>query len=72
MKHLGDLRFVIGLFFSIVGAILLLASAFGPSDLVPGAGVKGNLVTGVPITLFGLVMLAFALRTPASDHDHSE
>jgi len=68
VKVLNDLRFVIGLFFTLVGIILIGASLFGPSDIVPGVGVKGNLWAGLPMVLFGLAMLLLALRGPHSEH----
>ena len=55
-KRFDDLSFVIGLFFSVVGVILLLTHWFGPSDEV--AGVRLNLVSGAVMTAFGAVMLA--------------
>ncbi len=54
-KRFDDLSFVIGLFFSVVGIILLLTHFFGPSDSV--AGVKLNLVSGAVMTVFGSFML---------------
>lgn len=63
MEKLNDLRFVIGLFFAVVGAILLATAAFGPNDVV--AGVRLNLFAGTGMGLFGAVMLL--LSTTSSD-----
>jgi len=62
MKYFNDLRFVIGLFFLITGLILVLTSFFGPSDIIAGVGVKGNLWVGLPILVFASGMLYFSLK----------
>lgn len=54
-KRFDDLSFVIGLFFAVVGVILLLTHWFGPNDSV--AGVRLNLVSGAVMTGFGVLML---------------
>ncbi|MBF0363273.1 MAG: hypothetical protein HQK49_19780 [Oligoflexia bacterium] len=63
MKILEDLRAVIGLFFFIIGAILISASIFGPSDVIPSINIKANLWTGLVIFVFGSVMLFFGLTS---------
>jgi hypothetical protein len=44
-----DLRFFIGVFFTILGGLLLIA----PSSTAPLAQVPVNLYAGVPILAFG-------------------
>ena len=65
MKYLTDLRFVIGLFFLVVGIILILTSLFGPSDIIVNIGIKGNLWVGLPILVFAGSMLFASLRSKA-------
>ncbi len=59
-KKLGDLRFVIGLFFAVVGIILLLTSVLGPNDEV--SGIRLNLVCGAFMGVFGSGMLFLSAR----------
>ncbi len=47
-----DLRFPIGVFFTIVGVLLLIA----PSAAAPLAQVPVNLYAGVPMLAFGGLM----------------
>ena len=54
-ERLTDLRFVIGLFLITVGAVLLLAFAFGPSDEVQK--VHLNLLAGLLMSGVGATML---------------
>jgi len=58
-----DLSLVIGLFFTIVGIILLLTHWFGPDDSVDG--VRLNLLSGAVMTGFGIVMLGVWRSTTA-------
>ena len=59
MRLLDDLRFIIGLLFAIPGVLLLLAS---PAFLAPVPGaVNANLVGGVAMTAFAVLMLALAV-----------
>jgi hypothetical protein len=55
MNRLHDLLFVIGLFLSIVGGIVLLTSFMGGSDMVQGIHV--NLVGGGVMFVIGLAMI---------------
>jgi len=64
-KFITDLRFVIGLFFAIVGLILLGTWMLGPSDLV--GGVHLNLISGLLIFVFGIFMLVLAVFFPTSE-----
>ncbi|MEK7257377.1 MAG: hypothetical protein AAB316_21660 [Bacteroidota bacterium] len=55
MKKLYDLRFIIGLFFCIVGASLLLISFFIASEKPMGDSL--NRFAGSIMLLFGMFML---------------
>ncbi len=58
-----DLRFPIGLIFSIFGAILVIYGFMTPADFYKQSlGINVNLYWGVALCAFGGVMLAFALR----------
>ena len=58
MRFLDDLRFIIGLLFLILGALVLVAApAYRPT--VEGA-VNANLVGGIAMTAFAALMLALA------------
>ena len=67
MNSLLDLRFVIGLFFLIIGVLLLIFSFVSQ-----GNGVSINLWSGIAFSLFGLFMLFLSFRKDASDEilDH--
>jgi len=63
LSKFSDLRFTIGLFFTVVGSILLATFLWGmflsgPSDLV--GGVHLNLLGGSMMLIFGLLMLTLA------------
>lgn len=55
MNRLHDLLFVIGLFLTIIGGIVLVTGIVGPSDLVQG--VRVNLLGGGVITVIGISMI---------------
>ncbi|MBI5917378.1 MAG: hypothetical protein HY842_18575 [Bacteroidetes bacterium] len=55
MEKLSDLRFIIGLFFAIVGALLVLL-AF-TATYGPGFGKNLNLYSGLVMLVFGIFML---------------
>jgi hypothetical protein len=55
MKKLGDLLFVIGLFLSIVGVIVLLTGIISGNDVVQGVHV--NIVGGGMMTVIGVAMI---------------
>jgi len=60
-----DIRIPIGLMFSIIGVIISLVGIITMSDSVmyqKSLGVNVNLIMGVLMLIFGLVMLYFALR----------
>ena len=58
---MNDLRIPIGLFFSIVGAILLV-TGFAGSSHAPLGPENVNLYCGVSMLVFGSVMLWLARR----------
>jgi hypothetical protein len=53
MEKLTDLRFIIGLFFSLCGVVLLLCYGF----LAQANHPQLNLYAGTAMLLFGLLML---------------
>ena len=60
-----DLRLPIGLLFLLLGAILTVFGVMtnaDPAMYLPSAGVNINLVWGVVLIGFGLVMTGLALR----------
>ncbi|MDQ8162563.1 MAG: hypothetical protein P3C10_08260 [Gemmatimonadota bacterium] len=60
-----DLRFPIGLLFLLLGAILTVFGVMtntDPAMYLPSAGVNINLVWGIVLIGFGLVMTGLALR----------
>lgn len=60
-----DIRIPIGLMFSIIGVIITILGLFTVSDsdmYQKSLGINVNLIMGVVILLFGLIMLFFAFR----------
>ena len=58
-----DIRFPIGLLFSLFGLILVLFGLWGdPSRYRQSLGVNVNLIWGVVLLHFGLLMLGLARR----------
>lgn len=58
MRLLEDLRFIIGLLFAILGLLVLGAGVLHP----PEAGTtNANLVGGLAMTAFAVLMLALAV-----------
>lgn len=55
MEKLNDLRFIIGLFFSIVGGLLVLLAFVLQFDMAFGKTM--NLFSGLAMLAFGLAML---------------
>lgn len=55
MSKLDDLLFVIGLFLTIIGVLVLGTSFLGPSDLVQG--IRVNLLGGGALTIVGVSMI---------------
>ena len=59
MLLLEDLRFFIGLFFSIIGILLIGESFYHPTSV---EGFNLNLITGCVFASFGLIALLISLR----------
>jgi sulfite exporter TauE/SafE len=60
-----DIRIPIGLMFTIVGILISVFGFFTKSDTVmyqKSLGINVNLIMGVVMLIFGLVMLYFARR----------
>jgi len=55
IAKLGDLRFAIGLFFTVIGILLLVTSLVSGNDVVEG--IRLNFVTGGTMAIFGAGML---------------
>jgi hypothetical protein len=56
-----DIRWPIGLMFSLIGVLLLIEGAVG-GDAEKSVGININLVWGVVLLVFGVLMLAGAVR----------
>lgn len=63
MARLTDLRFIIGIFFSLAGLILLLCYFVATESNHP----ELNLYSGALMLLFGLVMLLLFYRGDAEN-----
>jgi hypothetical protein len=58
-----DLRFPIGMFFSLYGAILIFYGLLADSRIYTRSlGININLYWGIVLLLFGATMLLLALR----------
>lgn len=60
-----DIRIPIGLMFSILGVLITIFGLMTTSDTVmyqKSFGINVNIVMGVLMLLFGLVMIYFAFR----------
>lgn len=56
-----DIRWPIGLMFSIIGAMLAIAGLVnGPSERALGINI--NLIWGIVLLVFGALMLLFAIK----------
>ena len=60
---MSDLRTSIGLFFTIVGVLLLIVAALGPSVSAPLTTANVDLYCGASMLAFGSVMLWLARRS---------
>lgn len=65
MNKLLDLRFVIGLFFTIIGLLLLIQSITGTTTLETGESI--NRWTGIAFSLFGVFMILLSFKKDAHD-----
>ena len=63
MKKLTDLRFIIGIFFSLCGIILLLSYMLASENKHP----ELNLYSGGVMFIFGLVMLLIYYKGDAEN-----
>ena len=64
MNKLFDLRFVIGLFFTIIGAVIFIYSFIATVD-ADRQGV--NRSASVAFLIFGILMIILSLRKDAND-----
>jgi hypothetical protein len=64
-KLLLDLRFVIGLFFTIIGLLLLVYSFFATTQLETGESI--NRYTGGIFLAFGVFMIILSQRKEGHD-----
>lgn len=64
-KLLLDLRFVIGLFFTIIGLLLLAYSFFATTQLQTGENI--NRYTGIVFLVFGIFMIVLSQRKEGYD-----
>ena len=66
----ADIRFPIGLLFTIVGVIISVwgfATRGWEMYARHSLGINVNIWTGICLTIFGVLMLIFALRGHAAD-----
>jgi ABC-type Fe3+-siderophore transport system permease subunit len=64
-----DIRWPIGLMFTLIGALLAINGALVKSDHAISLGVNINLIWGIVLLVFGVFMLVGAMRggkTPPS------
>ena len=61
MDRISDLRIIIGMFFGLIGIVLVAASLFGPSDVIVGLNIKGNLWVGSFMIVFATTMILLGL-----------
>jgi len=60
-----DLRLPIGIIFTIYGLLLTVYGVFGNKEqYARSLGININLIWGIVMLVFGLVMLYFAKRGP--------
>lgn len=57
-----DIRWPIGLMFTLIGALLAINGALVKSDHAISLGVNINLIWGLVLLVFGVLMLAGAIR----------
>jgi hypothetical protein len=57
-----DIRWPIGLMFTLIGALLAINGAVVKSDHAISLGVNINLIWGVVLLVFGVLMIAGAVR----------
>ncbi len=57
-----DIRWPIGLMFTLIGALLAINGALVKSDHAISLGVNINLIWGIVLLVFGVFMLVGAMR----------
>lgn len=57
-----DIRWPIGLMFTLIGVLLAINGALVKSDHAISLGVNINLIWGIVLLVFGVFMLAGAIR----------
>ena len=57
-----DIRWPIGLMFTLIGALLAIDGAVVKSDHALSLGININLIWGIILLVFGVLMLAGAAR----------
>ena len=65
MKKLLDLRFVIGIFFAIVGALILIYALIKPHNITMDSSV--NLWSSVLFLVFGIFMIVVSYTNKIDD-----
>lgn len=65
MKKLLDLRFVIGVFFGIVGALILIYALIKPQNITMDSSV--NLWSSVLFLVFGIFMIVVSYTNKIDD-----
>ena len=65
MKKLLDLRFVIGIFFAIVGALILIYALIKPKNMTMDSSV--NLWSSVLFLVFGIFMIVVSYTNKIDD-----
>ncbi len=61
-----DLRIPSGLFFLVLGVIVLLVGILSPGTRAPLADVNVNLYSGISMVVFGVILLLLAWRSAPS------
>ena len=64
-----DIRWPIGLMFTLIGALLVVFGAVKSGDS-QSLGININLIWGFVLLVFGLVMLLGAIRSKQKTHNH--
>ena len=70
MKKLLDLRFVIGIFFSLIGVLLIFYHFFGKQN--SSFDNKVNLWSGIVFLVFGLSMIFISEKNKLDETDQGD
>jgi len=68
VKYLEDLRFVIGLFFAILGVLLMTVGTINASTYPDG--LRLNLWSGAAMGIFAAVMISLSVFFPLEAEGH--